>query len=338
MTTSQPPDRIRAHLAQRGAVADDVHAVADAAWELLSGGLLDLPLPGGGATITRWWALAEIAAFDLAVAQLAEGHLEAQTLHAEAGRRLPDGLWGSWVDDAVDDLHAEPDGDGWVIEGTRGWCVGARTVSAAVVSAMTAQGARLFAMPTRDEAVRFDPDSGHVAGLALADPLRMSVQGLHLRADAEVGPVAGWYRSRPGYWATAAGNAAVWYGGALGVARAVRAAVDRRADDPFGLANLGLIDAMCAAIEAVLSRAARVVDANDTTHTRTVAIQARAAIELLATRTIREADQVLTGRAVAGDPPLARRLADLTMALRRHGGRHELTELGTDALLGGRLT
>lgn len=336
--TPLPPDRIRAHLEDRGPIGGDVHAVADAAWDLLSSGLLDLPLPGSGETIMRWWALVEIAAVDMAVARLVENHLEAQAIHAEVGLGFPDGLWAVWADEGPDSrLIAEPVDDSWRLSGTRQWCAGARSVTRALVTANAIDGVRLFALPTRGPTVRFDPDSGPAVGMALADPLQMTLEDTVLSPQHEVGQGPNWYLDRPGYWATAAGNAAVWYGGSLGVAREVRAAVLRDATDPFALAHLGFADAVCGAMEATLGRAARAIDSGDHALGRTAAWQCRAVVEHLATTLVRDAGQVLGRDVLASDDILSRRLADLNVDLRRHTGEREYAALGADVLDNSRL-
>lgn len=337
MSAALPPDRIRAHLEQRGAVAGDIHAVADTAWDLLGAGLLDLPLPGGGQTIMRWWGLVEIAAVDLAVARVVENHLEAQAIHAELGLPLPDGLWAVWADDGQDShLFAEATDDAWRLRGMKSWCVGARSVTTALVTAASAEGVRLFTLPTRHPGVVFDPDSGPSVGMALADPLRMTVEEVELPAGAQLaGP--SWYADRPGFWATVGGNAAVWYGGALGIARAVRATVGELQTDPFGLAHLGFIDAICSSMEAMLGRAARAIDSGDAAMARTTAWQLRAGVEHLAATLVRDASQVLGADALAADESLSRRLADLSVDLRRHGGEREYAALGADVIDAGRL-
>lgn len=338
MTPQLPPDRIRAHLQDKGPVAGDVHAVADAAWDLLGNGLLDLPLPGEGATIMRWWSLVEIAAADLAVSQLVERHLEAQAIHAEAGRTFPDGLWSVWSDEGPDSrLLAEPTSTGWRLSGTKRWCSGARSITTALVTAHDDDGILLFALPTRDPAIRFDPASWPAVGLALTDTLHMTVEGLELPPDALLASERNWYIQRLGAWATAAGAAAAWYGGALGLARGLRTVVSERETDAFGLSHLGYVDALCSAMEAMLQRAARAIDSREQAAARTAAWQVRTVVEHLATVVLREAGQALGADLLAHDATTGRRVADLTAALRQHTAEREYSALGADVLDGGRL-
>jgi len=333
VTAIDPPQAIRRHLQQRGPISPDLHAVADTAWELLGAGLLALPLPGEGATIVRWRALAEVAAVDLAVAQLVEGHLEAQAIHADAGRTMADGLWAVWAAQSHDaTLTARAVDDGWVLDGSKRWCSGARSVTAAVVTARDQAGIRTFALPVREADLRFDPNSGLSSGMALADTLLMSASDVHLPATAELGSGAGWFFERPGYWAGVAAQAATWYGGAMGVARALRAAVGRREADPFVLTHLGFADACCEAMDAILERAATVVDAQAPGAARAAAWQARAAVEFVVAELVRRATIAMGAAVLADDPALARRLADLSVSVRRHGGEREHAALGADVL------
>lgn len=52
--------------------------------ELIRHGEADLPLPGRGRTLERWSALAAVAAEDLSLAKLFEGHTDAIAILAEA--------------------------------------------------------------------------------------------------------------------------------------------------------------------------------------------------------------------------------------------------------------
>ena len=333
VTLLGPPEAIRRHLAERGPVTADIHAVADTVWELLGAGHLALPLPGRGETLVRWRALAEIAAVDLSVAQLVEGHLEAQAIHADAGRPLTDGLWAVWAATTDDTrMTARAEGAGWVLDGTKRWCSGARSVTTAVVTARDDAGARAFVVPVRDSGLRFAPDSSPAVGMALADTLVMTANGLELPADAELGDGPNWYYERPSFWAGMAAQAATWYGGAMGIARALCGAVQLRESDPFALAHLGFVDAACEAMDASLQRAATVVDTGVVHATRTAAWRTRTAIEHLASEVLRRGGQALGAGPLCDDPALARRVADLTVSLRRHGAERESTALGADVL------
>ena len=55
----------------------------------LDAGLLDLPLPGRGATADRFAALADLGGTDLDLARLAEAHVDAAAIRADLGGRRP---------------------------------------------------------------------------------------------------------------------------------------------------------------------------------------------------------------------------------------------------------
>jgi hypothetical protein len=66
---------------------------------LLGAGSGRLPLPGRGETLRRWQALADVAAQDLALAKLFEGHTDALAIMAELGAPDPDpaSVWATWA-------------------------------------------------------------------------------------------------------------------------------------------------------------------------------------------------------------------------------------------------
>ena len=334
VTLLGPPEAIRRHLAERVPILGDVHAVGDTAWELLGAGLLSLPLPGEGQTIVRWRGLAEVAAVDLAVGQLVEGHLEAAAVHADAGRPLGEGLWALWSATSPDTrIVAEPNGTGWLLNGTKRWCTGARSVTGAVLTARDDAGVRTFAVAVREASLRFTPESSPAVGMAFADSLVMHANGVEVPGQAELGDGPNWYFERPSYWAGMALSAATWYGGALGIARTLRHTVQLRGEsDPFALAQLGFVDAACEAMDALLERTANVVDMGIPHATRTAAWRCRAMVEHLANEVLRHAGQALGAAGLSDDPGLARRVADLTVLLRHHGAEREYTALGADVL------
>lgn len=336
VTLSSLPEAIRAHLKRRGPVAADVHEAADTTFDLLGAGLLAAPLPGGGQTLARWNALAEVAAHDLAVGRLVEGHFEAEAILAEADLPMLDGLWNVWAANAPDGRLTATQVDGkWHLSGTKRWCSGARSVTHALVTARDEHGVRLFHVSVRQAGVRFDPNSWPAVGMALSDTLTMTVERLILPAGAEIG-APGWYSERPGFWVGATAVAATWFGGALGLARALRAAASQQEADPFALVHLGYIDGLCVAMEATLERAANVVDNGDTEQWRMMAWQTRGAIEHLASAVLQRAATALGSTALCLDPVVARRVADLTVYLRQHGADREYAALASDVLDSGR--
>jgi hypothetical protein len=70
----------------------------------LASGALDLPLPGGGDTATRWRRLAGLTEADIVAGRLAEAHTDATAILAELGgpEPKPGQLWGVWAAEPPD--------------------------------------------------------------------------------------------------------------------------------------------------------------------------------------------------------------------------------------------
>jgi hypothetical protein len=66
--------------------------------QLIEAGLDRLPLPGAGRTLERWRLLAEVAAHDLSLVKLFEGHCDALAIQTELGAPAPPAgsRWGTW--------------------------------------------------------------------------------------------------------------------------------------------------------------------------------------------------------------------------------------------------
>ncbi|HVR52992.1 MAG TPA: hypothetical protein VMS38_24930 [Pseudorhodoferax sp.] len=63
---------------------------------LLAQGADRLPLPGSGRTLARWQALASVAARDVPLAKLWEGHTDAHAILAELQAPGAPGAWATW--------------------------------------------------------------------------------------------------------------------------------------------------------------------------------------------------------------------------------------------------
>src|SRR5258706_3771095 len=118
-------------------------------------GRLDLPLPGGGQTRERWARLAGLAAEDLSLARLGEGHADAVAILAELGGPAPEpgSRWGVWAAQLPGSgLIATRAARGWRLTGLKQYCSGARACTCALVTATAPDGIRLFAVATSDPA------------------------------------------------------------------------------------------------------------------------------------------------------------------------------------------
>jgi alkylation response protein AidB-like acyl-CoA dehydrogenase len=308
--------------------AEDIIA---AVTRLADYGALALPLPGSGDTADRFRALAELAAIDLCLARLAEGHVDAVAILAEADLPPRLGIYGVWAADPPDArLVAEPTASGWSLHGRKRYATGARGLHRALVTAHTDDGVRLFDVDLRSPGVLPVPDTWRAVGMAATDSLDVVFESVALPATAAVGP-PGFYLDRPGFWHGAVGVAACWFGGALGAYRMLRDLLRRVEPTAHQAAHLGAIAASCFTMAHVLDAAARDIDNSPREpaargHQR--ALWVRHAVE-------QGCQEVLlrTGRA-GGTAPLAfdhshaRRAADLATYLRQHDAERDLAALG----------
>ena len=217
-------------------------------------GRLDLPLPGAGATRQRWAAFADLAGEDLSLARLGEGHADAVAILAELGgpRPEPGSRWGVWAANPPGpNVTASRSADGWLLEGTKQYCSGARICTDALVTAAADDGARLFAVDT--ELLEPDVSSWPATGMAGSDTLDV---GFARVPAVAVGPPGG-YTDRPGFSHGGVGVAACWYGGARGVARTLLNAASKRDIGPHALAHLGAVDLGLRTVRAALEPGGR---------------------------------------------------------------------------------
>ena len=107
----------------------------------------DLPLPGSGATWRRLDVLSTWAARDLSLGRLAEGHVDALAILAEAGMEpLGDsatyGVWAARSRSGGTSAIRVP--GGWELSGRKEFCSGSGLIDRALVTADTSEGYRLF--------------------------------------------------------------------------------------------------------------------------------------------------------------------------------------------------
>ncbi|MFF5173255.1 acyl-CoA dehydrogenase [Micromonospora sp. NPDC000089] len=293
----------------------------------VSGGSLDLPLPGGGRTGERFLRLAELGRTDLVLARLGEGHADALAILAELGagvapasRREPWGVWAA-VPAAV---TASEHGARWRLDGERPWCSGAGVLSRALVTAVAPDGIRLFAVDLTRPGVTPLAGTWPAVGMAASDSRTVRFDGV--LADPVGGP--GQYTGRPGFWHGGLGVAACWYGGAVGIADTLRHAARARPLDPHALAHLGAVDAALTSTRAFLLAAADQVDANPTGDADRLAHQVRATVEATAGTVIDRVGRALGAAPLCRDADHARRVADLTVYLRQSHAEADLAHLG----------
>jgi hypothetical protein len=147
------------------------------------------------------------------------------------------------------------------------------------------------------------------------------------------------YLDRAGFWHGAVGVAAVWLGGAQGVADQLWAAARRRPLHAHALVHAGAIDAELAAADALLAQAADAFDADPANRSETAELTARRVRAVVESAAVQIADRV--GRAL-GAAPLAlnaehaKRVGDLQLYLRQSHAERDLEALGALVVDAGR--
>jgi alkylation response protein AidB-like acyl-CoA dehydrogenase len=299
------------------------------------------PQPGHGDTLHRWSVLAGLGAGDLSAAKIAEAHLDALAILAEAvvANDEPDCVWGVYAAEGPGvRLTAEPGspdgtGAGWTLHGTKPWCSGAALLDRALVTAHTADGRRLFAMDLHHAGVSTEEGAWVSRGLAEVTSSSITLDGVPGRP---VG-AAGWYLSRPGFAWGGIGVAACWYGGAVGVARRMWAAAGQREPDQVALLLLGTIELELASARAVLDGAAADIDAGraDGGDGALLAERVRGVVAEAAEAVLSAAAHGLGPGPMATEEDHARRVADLQIFLRQHHAERDVARLGGLLLDGG---
>lgn len=297
-------------------------------------------MPGDGATLDLWEALATVGANDLGAVRAVEPHLDAIGILAEAGAgsRVPaigapgePGFrsWGVFAAEGGDDpLLARPDGVRWSITGTKPWCSLADTLDAALVTAADETGQRhLFAVSLRDPGIRVLPDQWMARGLSEVPSGPVHFDSVAAEPIGE----PGWYLSRPGFAWGGIGVAACWYGGAVGIARTVHAAAARR-PNPHLLAHLGAIDATLQSARRALYEAAQLIDGGADVSVEidgsVLALRVRATVTEAVDEVIRRAGRALGPAPLALDAAHAKRVADLQLYVRQHHAERDQEALG----------
>jgi alkylation response protein AidB-like acyl-CoA dehydrogenase len=294
----------------------------------VASGRLDIPLPGSGATRERWAVFADLAAEDLSLARLGEGHADAVAILAELGGPRPEAgsRWGVWAANPPGaNVTASRQGGTWVLRGTKQYCSGARVCTYALVAAAADDGPRLFAVTVADlEPV---PESWPATGMAGSDTLDVSFP----RVPAEpVGPPGG-YTDRPGFSHGGVGVAACWYGGARAIGRTLLSAAAKRDIGPHALAHLGAVDIALRAARAALGQAADEIDADPEDlqgEGAARALRVRSLTEAVATDVLARTGRALGAGPLSHDEAHSRAVADLTVYLRQHHAERDLARLG----------
>jgi alkylation response protein AidB-like acyl-CoA dehydrogenase len=308
--------------------------------QLVERGYDRLPLPGSGRTLLRWRALAAVAACDLGLVKLFEGHTDALAILAELQEPVAQepplntaSRWGVWAAEAPDarlvakradcDKGDASGGGMLLLNGTKAWCSGARVLSHALVTAWLDDQPVLAAVELKQPSISISIEPWHAVGMR-------ATQSGDVHFDATPAQQVGAshaYVERAGFWQGGAGIAACWYGAAAGIAQMMAAAMAARAD-AHRLAHLGAVDVALAGAAAVLRESAAQIDANPAADHQLTALRARLAVEAAATEVMHHAGRALGAAPLCRNPRFARAMADLPVFLRQSHAERDLAALG----------
>ena len=211
------------------------------------------------------------------------------------------------------------------------WCSLAEAVDAALVTAWVDASRRgLFAVSLRQPAVSVDTEGWVSHGLSGVRSLPVSFAG------ATASPVGGpgWYLARDGFAWGGIGVAAVWFGGAVGVARRLRRQAGERELDQVGWAHVGTVDAALHGARAVLAESADEIDAGRANgdHGALLAMRVRQVVVDAAEVVIRAADHALGPGPLVFEHEHAARVSDLRVYVRQHHAERDAANLGKASL------
>jgi alkylation response protein AidB-like acyl-CoA dehydrogenase len=290
------------------------------------------PLPGGGHTFERMEVLAAVAAQDLSVGRLYEGHTDALAILAEAGRdpRPASALYGVWAARSPEDpTTASRSGAGWVLSGTKQFCSGVGIIERALVTAEAEDGYRLFDVDLAGAGIAAVEGSWPAVGMVGSASLTVTFDAVPVDADRTVGG-PDFYTGRPGFWFGAAGVAACWYGGAVGL---VEHLLDGLAAAPAEhvLTEVGRAVARVGSMRHSLEGVAaggRPGPAAVGDRARDSALEVRDTVHAACTAVLAHVANAGGARPLGHDPAQARRAADLYVYLSQHHGPADSAQLG----------
>ncbi len=321
------------------AVLNRLDPLADASSQLhtiLASGINALPLPGSGATLKRWQALAQVAQHSLSLAKLYEGHTDALAILAELAKlgsapiASAGDSWGVWAAEAA---HARVKitpvaGDEVVLDGKKCWCSGAQTLSHGLLTAWYAdeQGPQLVRVVMDQSGVEISVTEWRAVGMAGSASVDVTFTQARAYRVGDMGD----YLSRPGFWQGGAGVAACWYGGAVAIASVLRQTLSDAVPaqrGPFKLAALGKIDVALCGTAALLHHAAQWIDDNPSEDASVVALRCRLAAEACAVTVLDEAGRALGATAFCRNGRFARAAADLPVFIRQSHAERDFAAL-----------
>ncbi|NYF13517.1 hypothetical protein HDC34_001811 [Pseudoclavibacter sp. JAI123] len=285
------------------------------------------PVPGDGGTRSLFGLLSGFGALDLTAARVIEPHFDAAAILAQSGSSIDPGTsWGVFASASPVEVRWEPDpaaGDDSsprraTLSGTKRWCSLASSLDRALVTASDADGEWMFVLDLSQDAVVPREGGAPLTGLT---GVPSGPVDLGAASAWTIGDGAEWYTSRPGFAWGGIGVAAVWFGAAVALGRALESSARSREPDQLGYACLGEADRLLHGIRVQLEDAADRIDAG--TADWGLAQRVRGNTASACTRLLAICGESLGPAPLAFDPVHARRVADLTMYLRQHHGARD---------------
>lgn len=289
----------------------------------------ELPTPGAGRTLQLWSALATVAAVDLTVARVLEPHLDALAILSQAGVSPEPGTWGVFAAEGPGEPLRATGGDPtYELNGRKHWCSLAARLDRALISARVGDERQLFAVDLHAPGVSQEKGTWVARGLADVDSGPVDLEGVPATPVGD----PGWYLARPGFAWGGLGVAAIWYGGAVGVARRLLAGAATREPDQIASMHLGAVDGALHAARCGLAEAASAIDAGriDGTDGAMAALRVRQVVALAAEDVLGRAAHGLGPGPLATDEDHARRVVDLELYLRQWHAERDQAALGRE--------
>jgi alkylation response protein AidB-like acyl-CoA dehydrogenase len=291
----------------------------------------DLPLPGSGQTWRRFSSFAHWASKDLSVGRLCEGHGDALAILAEAGMHPKEqATYGVWASrSAVGGTFAERVPGGWRLRGSKSFCSGSGIIERALVTADSKEGYLLFDVAVDEQVTEIVPNSWPAVGMAESMSETLEFGGPIIPDDQLVG----WpefYTRRPGFWFGAAGVAACWYGGAVGLVNSLTEGLAAQPNEHV-MADVGEAVVALETMRQVLRVVADAIDddpRDDGRHAHFQTLVARHVVHDSAEKVLSCVASAGGARPLCHDGDQARRVADLYVYLSQHHGRADAAELG----------
>lgn len=292
-------------------------------------GLDKLPLPATGNTLLRWRILARVAAADLGLAKLYEGHTDALAILHEcnASSLTDDGLWGIWAAEPPDarTCISAREGERVYLKGRKAWCSGALQVTHALVTVWDEnKQQQLVALTLNEPNLQFTQDDWQAIGMGATESIELEFD--HTPA-ASIGK-PGEYISRAGFWHGGGGIAACWYGAAEALAEYLREHCSRRPSDAHANAHLGAVDSSLGGAAAALRECAAWIDEKPRQDAARRVRMLRALVEQAATQVATHVGRALGATPYCRNRHFARLSADLPVFMRQSHAERDLAELG----------